>query len=92
MNVRELRELLAPWDGNAEVYLRTGNTNDGRADILKVFRDTRTGRNEVTLEFDRFDLKGQQEKHDMESHIRRLRADLKEAQARIDYLEEGGGK
>lgn len=89
MNIRELRELLAPWDDNAQVFLKTENPNDGRAEILKVFRDTRTGRNEITLEIDRGDFKGWNESRDQEGHIQRLRADLKEAYERINDLEEG---
>lgn len=92
MTVEELRELLAPWDDTALVFLKTGNPADGKAEILKVFRDTRTGRNEVTLEFDLWDLgkdgveKESQKLRDEREYLRR---ELRAAQDHIESLEEG---
>lgn len=92
MTVEELRDLLAPWDDTALVFLKTGSPSDGKAEILKVFRDTRTGRNEVTLEFDLWDLgkdgveKESQKARDESDYLRR---ELRAAQDRIEQLEEG---
>jgi hypothetical protein len=90
VTVEELRELLAPWDDTALVFLKTGSPSDGKAEILKVFRDTRTGRNEVTLEFDLWDLGKdgvEKESRKLKDERDYLQRQLRDAQDRIDQLE-----